>query len=364
MLNHKINRKQKIKQIIKKTPGFIYFKTGVRLITHKDKPRIEKSINKFLPEEKKTDSFDKTKLYRDILFALSKNLIIPDEYFLYEFENKTKEERREFIGYNESIAINLRINNDVVFARNLLTNKMNSYLKYEEYYGREIIEIIGSEDEEKFNSFIDKNGKCMLKPIDKTKGEGILVISKENGNYSLKKIFEEKIQEGRFLLEQLVKQGEELKQYHQQSVNTVRLVSFLKDDNTVDFLFAILRIGRGDMIVDNLGAGGIAAAIDISNGEIITDGFTENGEIYTHHPNSGLRIKGGKMPEWKTLLQIATEAAVLTPEIKMIGWDFAWSINGWIIIEANRDPSYRGIQMTTKKGIRPTFIDKIGKPYV
>ena len=71
-----------------------------------------------------------------------------------------------------------------------------------------------------------------------------------------------------------------------------------------------------------------------------------------YHPNTNTQIKGNKIPCWDDLLKLSDELANTIPEQTIIGWDFALTDKGWVVIEANHKPSFIGIQMCSQKGVR------------
>lgn len=75
---------------------------------------------------------------------------------------------------------------------------------------------------------------------------------------------------------------------NESSCNTVRYLSFLNKSG----FFAItpfLRTGRKGSVVDNAGAGGIFANVDVKTGVVYTNGIDELGNEYECHPDSGIR---------------------------------------------------------------------------
>ena len=88
-------------------------------------------------------------------------------------------------------------------------------------------------------------------------------------------------------------------------------------------------------IVDNAGSGGIISNVDSNTGLIYTDGFDENGKSYKCHPDSGLNFKGWQIPLWKELIETVKSVHMAMSDHIYVGWDFALTDNGWVLIEGN-----------------------------
>ena len=54
------------------------------------------------------------------------------------------------------------------------------------------------------------------------------------------------------------------------------------------------------------------------------------------HPNSGMKFKGWQVPLWEDLLKTASDLhQSLPPKHKYIGFDFALTPKGWVVVEGN-----------------------------
>ena len=81
---------------------------------------------------------------------------------------------------------------------------------------------------------------------------------------------------------------------------------------------------RGEFIC-SASAGSIVAGINKSTGLVETDGYTKWKEVYTVHPDTGIPIKGIRVPKWDELCALAKELALHFDTIRYIGWDFAYT---------------------------------------
>lgn len=56
---------------------------------------------------------------------------------------------------------------------------------------------------------------------------------------------------------------------------------------------------------------------------------------YTHHPDTGVKLQGFRLPMWDKVKQLAMDAHAVLSDIDSIGWDIAITPTGPIIVEAN-----------------------------
>ena len=282
------------------------------------------------------------KLQGEIRTAYIRYNLSPEDYRSFNLYGKTKKQIREYISKTE--------------ARHLFLNKTMNRLPHEKYeryqlfsgfYHREIIRVDGEKDKKAFLDLNKENG-IVIKPIAGTKGHGIRIYPGENIPDP-----ETLFQEMSFpaIIEQRIVQGEELARFHPVSVNTVRLVTALCAGRFT-VLFALLRTGKGNTAVDNVGSGGLVCRIDLNTGMIDTDAICAN-ERYKVHPDTGVQFAGSVIPEWRQLLQLTEQAHRSFPVQELIGWDYAWTDKGWDLVEANPNPSFGSWQALSGKGIRP-----------
>ena len=159
------------------------------------------------------------------------------------------------------------------------------------------------------------------------------------------------------IVEEVVKAHPAIAQFNPDSVNTVRLVSYYNGEKVL-FPSVTMRIGMKGSFVDNAGSGGISVRIDQSTGEIVTDGYRQNGVSFTSHPDSGVTFKGTQIPHWDKLLDLGREIATMVPGACYVGWDLALNEDSeWVIIEGNPIPQLFGIQSTTGTGAWNSIYD-------
>lgn len=131
---------------------------------------------------------------------------------------------------------------------------------------------------------------------------------------------------------------------------TVRVMSCRNEQREFEVTNAVLRMARNqDAVVDNFHAGGIAAKVDITTGELgrATGGAwgATAGGWFERHPESGAPIRGRTLPCWKELIDLAqrTHRLGFSDQV-VIGWDIALLPGGPCVVEANKAPDLDIIQ--------------------
>lgn len=184
--------------------------------------------------------------------------------------------------------------------------------------------------DEAFN-LCSEEGSVILKPTNGTYGgSGIQFWNKEDGYDNLKEIlnsFKDVI------CQEIVKQHPFFESIHSNSLNTLRIVTLLIDDEPVH-LSTILRMGRNKSKVDNFSAGGLICAVD-KEGCLFEKSVQADQSIITKHPD-GFVFKGKQVPFYEKIINDAKRMHYKIPYFKMISWDYSLSPQGDpILIEGN-----------------------------
>lgn len=201
----------------------------------------------------------------------------------------------------------------------------------------------------------------LVKPLASTKGMGIKKYNCGKNKKERKELYEEIINLPESIIEEYIVQHKDVMKFCPTSVNTVRITT-LYHNGKCNFLYAVFRMGRGE-VVDNFHAGGIAAAIDIKTGTVISDASDLDGNVFAKNPYSKLKIKGFKIPHWDKIIETCEKASNRVEGVSLIGWDFAITDKGVELIEGNPGVSYVLAQIPNiadKKGLSSVMV----KPYL
>lgn len=123
------------------------------------------------------------------------------------------------------------------------------------------------------------------------------------------------------------------------SLNTVRIVTATDSKGDVSVLSAILRMGTGYGITDNLCSGGIACAIDLDTGYLIGPAKNTRGDLFNIHPVSQIPFNGFQVPNFKECMDMVFKLCHMIPYARYVGWDIAITTRGVCVIEGNMPPS-------------------------
>ena len=100
---------------------------------------------------------------------------------------------------------------------------------------------------------------------------------------------------------------------------------------------------------------------DPDTGIVVTDGVDEFGGRFEFHPDSKLRFKGWQIPQYEELKDIAAKLIHRMPRgQKYVGFDFALTENGWVLVEGNSLGQFVG-QIAEQKGVKKKFLEYLYK---
>jgi hypothetical protein len=154
------------------------------------------------------------------------------------------------------------------------------------------------------------------------------------------------------LLEEYVVQHSALMELSPSGLNTVRIFTQIHQGE-VRFLGARFRISVNSA-VDNMGAGNLAAPVDLETGVVTGPGVYSDitREDQDVHPVSGKRITGFALPHWKEVKDLSRRAALHVPVNQSVGWDIAITRDGPELIEGNHNWCKLLWQLPVKEGMK------------
>ena len=273
--------------------------------------------------------------------AMARTGCDPEEYRQYRFwslDNKTQE---SFFLLSHTDKIRARFNVDLKMNR-LIGNKSAANIHFAKYIDRRWCTNRGTSFEEFKQTFAECK-KLFYKPVASYGGHGArpFDLNEENMNAVYDEIME--LPEG--VVEEFVVQHPRLSEMSPRILNTVRLTS-ISSDGPVDetgrhfvIPYAMLKMGGATGYVDNLREGGVGAAIDLETGKLCTDAVDVGLNTHTHHPVTGMQIKGFEVPyfaEAKAMIQRIVEENNMKG---YLAWDVAITDRGPMLIEINSRPS-------------------------
>lgn len=293
------------------------------------------------------EGYDFESLYTDMVYCLHRYGFSFQDYCIYRLNNKTENEKSEFVSdklrYYYCDILN------APFVNELMTNKYQCYEVYHKFYRRDVVKCETNSDRADFYRFINKHNKFIYKPMSEHSGHGIEIIDTSEINSD--KWFDNTISHRPGIIEELITQGDELNQMNPGSINSCRIVAFTIDEE-VTLIGGALRMGQGSNITDNAGSGGIYASIDVETGHLQSDAKDYLNQHYSEHPTTKTKIMGFQLPEWDKAIDLIKRMSRLIKGTTLISWDIAFSDKGWLMVEANDNGDWSIIQSNLEKGMK------------
>lgn len=293
-------------------------------------------------------------IFCDMIYCGFKYMAGYVDYEQLEFYNLKKAQRKTIItrGINNKIVKTL---NDINYFK-YIDDKVLFNEKYNDFLNREWIDLRKSSLED-FTGFLTRHKTVMAKTINLCCGKGIEKITYDE-SVDVTDLYNSLKNNNQFLIEEYVYQHRDLNKLHPYSVNTLRIVSILKNEN-VFIPFTCLRIGNKKNVVDNFNSGGLLAIVN-ENGIIENPAIDKEGNIHLSHPYTNVRIVGYQIPLFEQAIEMVKKLALITPEIRYTAWDISITSDGPVVIEGNPFPGHDVYQskLTLEKnnvGLFPVF---------
>ncbi len=255
----------------------------------------------------------------------------PEYYVNFKCWELTDAQLRNFAVDDDSCRLSKKYNRQV----SLLTNKFKFNQTFNAYLGRKYWKNTNTSLDE-FMEFTEGLDKVFCKPLNLSSGVGAKVVEIPKDKKQKIALYEKFINENEILAEEFIVQHEKMNQVYSGSVNTIRL-TMLKTEDGCHRLWSFVRFGNGG-IVDNFHGGGMAAAVDVETGILMTDAMNSDGEFFQVHPITGVKFKGFQIPHWDKVKSITEEALLSQNKVAYVGWDIAISPDKVVLVEGNSTP--------------------------
>ena len=205
---------------------------------------------------------------------------------------------------------------------------------------------------------VEQKGVLALKPDEGSHGDGFYKFTYEDGKYQLnyQDVTKQQVLDiledinNQYLVTEYINMCDELKAVYDGAVNTVRMIVFKKDGKNPQIGNAYVRFGsKKTGAVDNVGAGGMTATIDVATGhfhdaKIVMNNSIEDCPI---HPDTGVPIDG-YLPHWEQVKQQVLDVTKSIKQLEFFGVDLAVTNDGIKFPEINRFPDYPAVEKYTK----------------
>ena len=242
--------------------------------------------------------------FEDYKQALDKHWVSYNEYaYKYELYCKPEKEREEYVSRLKMASFYWRYTPGI--AKSVFRNKTKFLKTFNKYIYRKWLYAPESSFEE--FSHLVTNYDCIVKPCDGKLGKGVYKIYKDADHKEDRKLFESCVK-GRMLVEQCIESCDELRAFHPQSLNTIRVVTIANKEKACVFS-GVFRTG-------------------------------------------GMIFKGFKIPQWDTIVETCCEAAKQNDN-PITGWDVVINSQEKVeFVEANYGPDMDMMQTRYNAGAK------------
>lgn len=287
----------------------------------------------------------------DMLWCSVRYELAFQDYLDWDFVLLDRRERGTYMTHPKANHLSMKVNDPEL--RRVFSDKSRFNPIFSEYLGREWLDIRTSGPDE-LRAFLDRHDAVMVKVPDSLSGHGIERV--ESATVSDVAAFAERLAAGRqYLVEEFIAQHPAMASLNPSSVNSLRVISYLKDGATI-VLASVLKIGNGGAI-DNFSGGGMYTMLD-EHGVALYPAFDGAGSTFAEHPLTGTPIVGFRVPHYDLVLRMVDEMSRVIPEVPYVGWDIAIGPERPVVIEGNPNsgvfqakPSVSGV----REGLLPLY---------
>jgi hypothetical protein len=157
------------------------------------------------------------------------------------------------------------------------------------------------------------------------------------------------------IVQQRLKNHPRLDPLNNGALSTVRVLTCLNETGEPEIVGAAMRMAIGaNHVVDNLHAGGIAAAVDVETGSLgpaSNLGADARLGWMDRHPVSNAPITGTCLPMWDEVCDFARRVHRAFDDRVLVGWDIAITPDGPVLVEGNGSPDLDIMQRFVRHGL-------------
>lgn len=194
--------------------------------------------------------------------------------------------------------------------------------------------------------------EAIIKPSLSLEGMGVCKIAVKEGKtnvdgLTISELFDRYKQD--FLIQEAVHQHPRMAALNPTSVNTMRIMTY-RSGMEVLLVYAVIRIGRKDQVIDNQSAGGISAKIN-EDGTLAKFAFGKAGDDMIEKTDTGIVLEGYQVPSYDKAIETVKQLHYYLPLFDLVGWDIAIDEEGGpVLIEWNGMPGPSQTAMGTGLG--------------
>ncbi|MDQ1113742.1 hypothetical protein QE418_003190 [Microbacterium testaceum] len=292
----------------------------------------------------------------DMLFQAGVKNVGFQDYIDYDFAILTPAERATYMTHPVSNQISQKY--DHPDYRGLFQDKVEFDRTFSEFLRREWM-VVDADNADELRAFTERLGTIVTKEPVGQAGTGVHryhaaeVEDWEQFHRGL-------LERGEILVEEVIRQHDDLAAVCPGTVNTTRVTAFFDGDKT-HILAMAQKFGRG-AVSDQMTFGGFYTMLD-ENGHALGAGYDSHGHVHELHPDSGARIADFQLPMIDEVKAFVDRVARVVPQVQYVGWDIVVGPDGPVLVEGNwgagvyeNKPSVTGI----RTGHKPRYQAAIG----
>ncbi|MDI9421411.1 MAG: sugar-transfer associated ATP-grasp domain-containing protein [Bacillota bacterium] len=201
-----------------------------------------------------------------------------------------------------------------------------------------------------------RHGRAVFKPLASAGGRGITFLESDKEE-EIAEFLDSLENTSGYVAQEVVEQHPLLSSIHGDSLNTLRIMTFLLDNKAV-VLSVVLRMGINGNKVDNASSGGIVCGVK-ENGQLKEVAYSITGKRYDQHPQ-GFAFCDCVVPSYKKALSMVTSLAERVPDLRLIAWDVAINESGEpVLIEANVRRGDVGVMQYANGPLFAEYTDRV-----
>ncbi len=253
----------------------------------------------------------------DVIVCAFKYHMTYKEYTIYQFYQLEPVDRKKFMMSKDAMIIDEHYNKSK--NREIFENKILFIERFSAYTDREYLDLRHC-GLNRFTNFCKTHPVIVSKSIQKEAGDFVErheILETTN----LAELRTSLIAKREYLVEPYLTQHDALDKLYPESLNTLRVITFVDDEGDVHILNVALKLGAGG-VRDNFSRGGLFSVPD-QNGVIVRPFVNKKGSIYELHPSTQEDLMGFQVPLFDEALDFCEKAALELSDVRYVGWDLA-----------------------------------------
>lgn len=292
----------------------------------------------------------------DMLWSAFRHNVGFQDYIDYDFAILTPAERATYMTHPVSNQLSQRY--DHPDFRWIFQDKVAFDRHFSEHLNREWL-VVEEDGADAVREFVQRHGTVVTKEPVGQAGTGVhRYHAVEISDWAA--FHRGLLQRGELLIEEVIRQHDDLAAVCPGTVNTTRVTAFFDGERT-HILAMAQKFGRG-AVSDQMSFGGFYTMLD-DDGHAVGAGYDSHGHVHETHPESGFRIADFQLPLVDEVKAFVDRVARVVPQVQYVGWDIVVSPDGPVLVEGNwgagvyeNKPSVTGI----RTGHKPRYQAAIG----